>query len=223
MRVALAQALFANPSLLLLDEPTNHLDLDACVWLEATLRRLDGTLIVVSHSQDLLNAVCTKIMHLTVQGTLEVWGGDYATFVKAKEERDRNLWYARWSRFVGEAAAAAPDGTSGAPGPHRFAPPGCRSRCLVWVLEGPALPVQHAMSPPSCSGASGQRSVAKGTGLRGPQSDGPQCAGRAAEPCHSVQGLFVIAPRFACGARPNGWAPPTPSRTTSANNGEQPG
>lgn len=51
MRVALARALFAAPTLLLLDEPTNHLDLGACVWLEEYLKEYKKCLILVSHSQ----------------------------------------------------------------------------------------------------------------------------------------------------------------------------
>merc|ERR1719376_531944 len=68
MRVALARALFVKPSILLLDEPTNHLDLDACVWLEEELKTYSRILVLVSHSQDFLNGVCTNIINMEKQG-----------------------------------------------------------------------------------------------------------------------------------------------------------
>ena len=67
MRVALARALFVRPSILLLDEPTNHLDLDACVWLEEELKTYSRILVLVSHSQDFLNGVCTNIINMSLQ------------------------------------------------------------------------------------------------------------------------------------------------------------
>lgn len=88
MRVSLAKALFAAPSLLLLDEPTNHLDLEACVWLEEHLAKYNKCLFVISHSQDFLNAVCTHTVWLHNR-SLTYYGGNYATFVKLVEEEER--------------------------------------------------------------------------------------------------------------------------------------
>jgi len=89
MRVSLARALFIQPTLLLLDEPTNHLDMEAVIWLEDYLSRWDKILFLVSHSQDFLNNVCTHMMHFTKQ-KLVTYGGNYDTYVKTKEEKERN-------------------------------------------------------------------------------------------------------------------------------------
>ena len=62
MRVALGKALFVRPTLLLLDDPTAHLDLEACVWLEEYLKKWENTLVLVSHSMDFLNGVCTNMI-----------------------------------------------------------------------------------------------------------------------------------------------------------------
>ncbi|KAI0226284.1 ABC transporter ATP-binding protein arb1 [Massospora cicadina] len=90
MRVSLAKALFIKPTLLLLDEPTNHLDLEACVWLEEYLKTYNRILVVVSHSQDFLNGVCTNIMDLTHTRTLLYYGGNYDTYVRTKAENEVN-------------------------------------------------------------------------------------------------------------------------------------
>lgn len=85
MRIALARALFVKPHLLLLDEPTNHLDLDACVWLEEELKTYKRILVIISHSQDFLNGVCTNIVHLTKQ-RLKYYTGNYDMFQKTRME-----------------------------------------------------------------------------------------------------------------------------------------
>jgi ATP-binding cassette subfamily F protein 2 len=90
MRVALSQVLLVQPTLLLLDEPTNHLDLGACVWLEDYLSTYPNTLIVVSHSQDFLNSVCTNIMELDMDSKLVVWGGNYDVMTVTKREKRVN-------------------------------------------------------------------------------------------------------------------------------------
>jgi ATP-binding cassette subfamily F protein 2 len=88
MRVSLAKALFAAPSLLLLDEPTNHLDLEACVWLEEHLATYKKCLLVVSHSEDFLNTVCSDTIWLN-NCTLKYYGGNYSTFCKVVDEELR--------------------------------------------------------------------------------------------------------------------------------------
>jgi len=89
MRIALAKALFVTPTMLLLDEPTNHLDLEACVWLEEYLKHYDRLLVLVSHSQDFLNNVCTNIIHFQNK-RLIYYGGNYDTYVKTRKEKEDN-------------------------------------------------------------------------------------------------------------------------------------
>ncbi|KDP43990.1 hypothetical protein JCGZ_05457 [Jatropha curcas] len=89
MRIALARALFMNPTILLLDEPTNHLDLEACVWLEETLKKFDRILVVVSHSQDFLNGVCTNIIHMQNK-KLKIYTGNYDQYVQTRSELEEN-------------------------------------------------------------------------------------------------------------------------------------
>lgn len=89
MRVALAKALFVKPTLLLLDDPTAHLDLEACVWLEEYLKRFDRTLVLVSHSQDFLNGVCTNMLDMRLQ-KLTAYGGNYDSYVKTRSELETN-------------------------------------------------------------------------------------------------------------------------------------
>ncbi|RUO23413.1 ABC transporter ATP-binding protein [Aliidiomarina iranensis] len=86
MRLNLAQALIARSDLLLLDEPTNHLDLDAIVWLESWLKRFEGTVIVISHDRDFIDAVVTHIIHIE-RKTTHSYSGDYTSFQRQRSER----------------------------------------------------------------------------------------------------------------------------------------
>ena len=84
-RVLLARALAAEPDVLLLDEPTNHLDIDAIIWLEAFLADYPGALVFVTHDRAFLQRVATRIVEID-RGRLTSWPGDYATFVRKKDE-----------------------------------------------------------------------------------------------------------------------------------------
>ncbi|KXS37396.1 ATP-binding cassette domain-containing protein [Modicisalibacter tunisiensis] len=86
MRVNLAQTLFRPSDLLLLDEPTNHLDLDALLWLEQWLVRYPGTLLLISHDRDFLDAVCDHIVHVE-QRRLTLYSGNYTTFERTRAEK----------------------------------------------------------------------------------------------------------------------------------------
>ena len=86
MRVNLARTLFMPADLLLLDEPTNHLDLDALLWLEQWLTRYPGTLLLISHDRDFLDAVCDHIVHMHHQ-TLELYRGNYSQFERTRAEK----------------------------------------------------------------------------------------------------------------------------------------
>ena len=86
MRLQLARALMCPADLLLLDEPTNHLDLDALVWLEAWLARFEGTLLVISHDREFLDAICKVIVHLD-EARLVRYTGNYSAFEEMRAER----------------------------------------------------------------------------------------------------------------------------------------
>jgi ATP-binding cassette subfamily F protein 2 len=85
MRISLARALFMSPTLLLLDEPTNHLDMEAVVWLEEYLSNFNRILVLISHSQDFLNNVCSNIIFLREQ-VLTNYSGNYDTYMRTRKE-----------------------------------------------------------------------------------------------------------------------------------------
>ena len=79
MRLQLARALMCPSDILILDEPTNHLDLDALVWLEAWLQRYAGTMIVISHDREFLDAVTDVTLHID-HAKLTRYGSNYSGF-----------------------------------------------------------------------------------------------------------------------------------------------
>jgi ATP-binding cassette subfamily F protein 3 len=114
-RANLAQALMRRSDVLLLDEPTNHLDLDAVLWLEQWLASYPGTLLLVSHDRELLDATTGRILHIH-DGQLESYAGNYSAFevqhaaraerasaLAAKQARERE----RVQRFVERFRATA--------------------------------------------------------------------------------------------------------------------
>ena len=86
MRLQLARALMCPADLLLLDEPTNHLDLDALVWLESWLKRFEGTLVVISHDREFLDAVTNVTLHIDA-AKLVRYTGNYSKFEDMRAEQ----------------------------------------------------------------------------------------------------------------------------------------
>ncbi len=86
MRLNLARTLMSPSDLLLLDEPTNHLDLDAILWLEGWLRQYPGTLLIISHDRDFLDAVVDQIAHIE-QHRITQYRGNYSAFERTRAER----------------------------------------------------------------------------------------------------------------------------------------
>ena len=101
MRLNLARALMMRSDLLLLDEPTNHLDLDAVLWLEDWLQRYPGTLLLVTHDRDFLDAVVATIVHLEGR-KLRVYTGNYTAFEsqRARDLAQQQAAYARQQRQI---------------------------------------------------------------------------------------------------------------------------
>ena len=85
VRLQLARALMCPADLLLLDEPTNHLDLEAVLWLEDWLRNFSGTLVLISHDRDFLDAICNQILHIE-HSRLNTYSGNYSDFERLRAE-----------------------------------------------------------------------------------------------------------------------------------------
>jgi ATP-binding cassette subfamily F protein 3 len=85
VRLAMARALCSRADLLLLDEPTNHLDLDAIVWLEAWLGAYSGTLLMISHDREFLDAIIDRVLHIENR-SIRAYSGNYSQFEEKRSE-----------------------------------------------------------------------------------------------------------------------------------------
>jgi len=105
-RVLLARALVGQPHVLLLDEPTNHLDIDAITWLEDFLAEYPGAVLFVTHDRAFLQRLATRIIELD-RGRLTSWPGDYATYLRRKEDALANeaAEHERFDRKLAEEEA----------------------------------------------------------------------------------------------------------------------
>jgi ATP-binding cassette subfamily F protein 3 len=96
----------APSDLLLLDEPTNHLDLDATLWLQQWLQGYDGTLILVSHDREFIDATCEQVLNVEHQN-IRSYRGNYSAFEKQRAERlaNQQAMFERQQRRVAEIDA----------------------------------------------------------------------------------------------------------------------
>jgi ATP-binding cassette subfamily F protein 3 len=85
VRLAMARALGSRADLLLLDEPTNHLDLDAIVWLEEWLSAFPGTLLMISHDREFLDAIIDRVLHIENKA-IRAYAGNYTQFEQKRAE-----------------------------------------------------------------------------------------------------------------------------------------
>jgi ATP-binding cassette, subfamily F, member 3 len=85
VRLAMARALCSRADLLLLDEPTNHLDLDAIVWLEDWLTAHQGTLLMISHDREFLDAIIDRVLHIENRA-IHAYSGNYSQFEQKRAE-----------------------------------------------------------------------------------------------------------------------------------------
>jgi ATP-binding cassette subfamily F protein 3 len=106
MRLNLAQALMARSDLLLLDEPTNHLDLDAVLWLEDWLKRYPGTLLLITHDRDFLDAVAQVIVHIDAK-RMKTYTGNYSAFERERAQQLalQQAMYARQQKQIAHLKA----------------------------------------------------------------------------------------------------------------------
>jgi len=103
VRLAMARALGSRADLLLLDEPTNHLDLDAILWLEVWLQSFGGTLLMISHDREFLDAIIDRVLHIENRG-ITAYSGNYSQFEQKRSEELalQSVLHARQTRRIAQ-------------------------------------------------------------------------------------------------------------------------
>jgi ATP-binding cassette, subfamily F, member 3 len=103
IRLNLARALMTPSDILLLDEPTNHLDLDATLWLQQWLQQYPGTLLMISHDRDFIDATCERVLHIEQQ-QMFTYKGNYSDFERMRAERlaNQQASYEKQQRRIAE-------------------------------------------------------------------------------------------------------------------------
>ena len=103
VRLNLARALMTPSDVLLLDEPTNHLDLDTMLWLQGWLLRYPGTLLMISHDRDFIDAICERTLSLEQEQLIPYRGG-YSAYEQQRAERmaQQRAQYAKQQREIGQ-------------------------------------------------------------------------------------------------------------------------
>ena len=151
-RVLLARALVGEPDLLLLDEPTNHLDLEAIEWLEAFLLDYAGAVIFVTHDRAFLQRLATRIVEID-RGRLTSWPGDYATFVRRKEEwlAERGGRRQKFDKTPGRGRGLAAAGDQGAAHAQR------RTRASAMAMRAGARGAARAGGRSGCRSSAPSR------------------------------------------------------------------
>ncbi len=89
-KVALAQSLIDTGNVLILDEPTNHLDINTTVWLENYLKKINKTVIMVTHDRYFLDNICDRIIELD-RKTLFTYSGNYSFYLEKKSQQINEL------------------------------------------------------------------------------------------------------------------------------------
>ena len=97
-RLLFCRIMLQKPNVLVLDEPTNHLDLESINALNVALQKFEGTVLLVTHDQDLMEEVGTRVWHFD-HGKISDFKGTYEEFVGGNSVKDRSNWCDRSNRF----------------------------------------------------------------------------------------------------------------------------